>query len=47
MGVAAALASLLFPETLNTKLPDTIDEAEEIGQFQKNYTGKNSDISFS
>lgn len=38
MSVTAGLISLLFPETLNTKLPDTIEEAENIG---KNVDSKN------
>lgn len=36
MSFAAALLTLLFPETLNTKLPDTIEEAENIGKETDN-----------
>lgn len=32
MSVTSGLFVLLFPETLNTKLPDTIEEAEVIGR---------------
>lgn len=32
MAITAGLLSLLFPETLHTKLPDTIEEAENIGK---------------
>ncbi|XP_017772586.1 PREDICTED: organic cation transporter protein-like [Nicrophorus vespilloides] len=32
MGTISAFLSLLFPETLNTKLPDTIEEAINIGK---------------
>ncbi|XP_008560212.1 organic cation transporter protein isoform X1 [Microplitis demolitor] len=31
MGIAAGIISLIFPETLGCKLPDTIEEAENIG----------------
>lgn len=32
MSVTSGLLVLFFPETLNTKLPDTIEEAEVIGR---------------
>ncbi|XP_069682753.1 organic cation transporter protein-like isoform X2 [Periplaneta americana] len=32
MSIASGLLSLYFPETLNMKLPDTIEEAEQIGR---------------
>ncbi|KAI4458708.1 solute carrier family 22 member [Holotrichia oblita] len=32
MSMVAGLLTLLFPETLNVKLPDTIHEAESIGR---------------
>ncbi|KAI4458692.1 solute carrier family 22 member [Holotrichia oblita] len=35
MSMVAGLLTLLFPETLNVKLPDTIHEAESIGRDQK------------
>ncbi|KAF5303511.1 hypothetical protein FQR65_LT08210 [Abscondita terminalis] len=31
-GILAAFLALLFPETMNTKLPNTIEEAENIGK---------------
>lgn len=30
--IVAGLMSLNFPETLNTKLPDSIEDAETLGQ---------------
>lgn len=33
MSVAAGVLSLIFPETLGTKLPDTVCEAENIGKM--------------
>ncbi|XP_043525779.1 solute carrier family 22 member 21-like isoform X5 [Frieseomelitta varia] len=35
MALAAGLLSLFFPETLGTKLPDTVWEAENIGKAQQ------------
>lgn len=35
MSLVAGLLKLLFPETLNVKLPDTIKEAESIGRDPK------------
>lgn len=35
MATIAGLLTLLFPETLNIKLPDTIEEAENIGKSEK------------
>lgn len=32
MGIVAGFVSLVFPETLGSKLPDTISEAENIGR---------------
>ena len=32
MSTTAGLLTLLFPETLGIKLPDTIEEAENIGK---------------
>jgi len=32
MGMIAGVLSLIFPETLGTKLPDTVWEAERIGK---------------
>lgn len=34
MGMVAGILSLIFPETLGTKLPDTVWEAENIGKVQ-------------
>lgn len=34
MGMIAGVLSLIFPETLGTKLPDTVWEAENIGKVQ-------------
>ncbi|KAJ8943342.1 hypothetical protein NQ318_000557, partial [Aromia moschata] len=35
MSFSAAFLSMLFPETLNRKLPDTIEEAENIAKLPK------------
>lgn len=36
MGIIAGMMSLIFPETLGTKLPDTVWEAENIGRVKSN-----------
>jgi len=33
MSILAGLLTLLFPETLHKKLPDTVQEAENIGKI--------------
>lgn len=38
MAAVAGLLTLFFPETLNTKLPDTIEEAVNIGKKRKEST---------
>ncbi|KMQ89276.1 solute carrier family 22 member 21-like protein [Lasius niger] len=38
MGIIAGILSLILPETLGTKLPDTIWEAENIGRVKSNET---------
>ncbi|XP_072753354.1 organic cation transporter protein isoform X2 [Anoplolepis gracilipes] len=38
MGMIAGVLSLIFPETLGTKLPDTVWEAENIGGLKSNGT---------
>lgn len=40
MGMIAGVLSLIFPETLGTKLPDTVWDAEKIGK--SNETRKRS-----
>jgi hypothetical protein len=35
MSVFSGLLALYFPETLNVKLPDTIEEAENIGKQKR------------
>lgn len=35
MSVASGLLVLLIPETLNQKLPDTVEEAESLGRPQR------------
>lgn len=35
MAYAAALLALLFPETANKKLPDSVKEAQRIGDIEK------------
>lgn len=42
MGMIAGVLSLIFPETLGTKLPDTVWDAEKIGK--SNETRKISDL---
>lgn len=42
MSTIAGLLSLLFPETLNLKLPDTIQEAEMIGRSSESLPLKKS-----
>ncbi|XP_020284264.1 solute carrier family 22 member 5-like isoform X2 [Pseudomyrmex gracilis] len=42
MGVAAGVLSLIFPETLGTKLPDTVCEAENIGKMPVKQKTRNS-----
>jgi hypothetical protein len=32
MSLTAGILSLTFPETLGTKLPDTLQEAEQVGR---------------
>ncbi|XP_014213787.1 organic cation transporter protein-like [Copidosoma floridanum] len=41
MGLTAGLMSLSFPETLGMKLPDTIEEAERIGQRKPEKSASN------
>ena len=36
ISVASGLLILLIPETLNQKLPDTVEEAENLGRKQQN-----------
>lgn len=38
MSIIAGLLSLIFPETLGTKLPDTVWQAENIGRVKSNGT---------
>lgn len=38
MSIIAGLLSLIFPETLGTKLPDTVWQAENIGRDKSNGT---------
>ncbi|XP_018403845.1 PREDICTED: organic cation transporter protein-like [Cyphomyrmex costatus] len=45
MGMLAGILSLIFPETLGTKLPDTVWEAEKIGKPKE--TRKNSNFNMS
>lgn len=42
IGIIAGLLSLIFPETLGTKLPDTVWEAENIGKVQVKREPKDS-----
>jgi hypothetical protein len=39
MSVFSGLLALYFPETLNVKLPDTIEEAENIGKHRRHING--------
>ena len=33
LGLVSGVATFFLPETLNRKMPDTIEEAEEIGRY--------------
>lgn len=38
--IVSGLLVLQFPETLNTKLPDTVEEAENLGRNNRKNTNK-------
>ncbi|GAB1866276.1 Solute carrier family 22 member 21 [Camponotus japonicus] len=44
MSMIAGMLSLIFPETLGTKLPDTVWEAENIGRLKSNETREIPDL---
>lgn len=44
MSMIAGMLSLIFPETLGTKLPDTVWEAENIGESKSNETREIPDL---
>jgi len=44
MGMIAGVLSLIFPETLGTKLPDTVWEAEKIGKETRKISNFNMSL---